>query len=76
MADVLAWYQASLAPLSAYSLRQAVAVTRRVSGLDAALDEPLDVAERHYLETLLPSHDGNEGIEAYLERRAPTWRDR
>ena len=75
MADVTAWYQATLAPLSAYSLRQGVAVTRHVSGLDAAVDKPLNAAERHYLETLLPSHDGNEGIEAYLERRKPTWKD-
>ena len=69
------WYQEVLAPLSAYVLRQGVDITRRASGLDSALNGPLDEAERHYLEALLPSHDGNEGIEAYLDRRIPTWKD-
>ncbi len=74
-AALLAWYRERLAPLSAFSLRVATRAAREGSGLLAALDAPLRAAERLYLERLLPSHDGNEGIAAFLARRAPVWRD-
>ena len=48
---------------------------REASGLLAALEGPLEAAERRYVERLLPSHDGNEGIEAFIEKRAPQWVD-
>ncbi|MEB2311010.1 MAG: enoyl-CoA hydratase/isomerase family protein [Sorangiineae bacterium] len=72
-AAALGWYDAALAGLSAYSLRQAVTAVRR--SMASALGAELDAAERHYLESLLPSHDGNEGITAFLEKRAPVWTD-
>ena len=72
---VLGWYERTLGPLSAFSLREAVGAARAGSGLVAALGEPLDAAERRYVARLLPSHDGNEGIEAFLEKRAPRWVD-
>lgn len=72
----LAWYARVVAPLSAFSLRQACLAARRGSGLLEALGAPLDRAEKQYLSALLPSHDGNEGITAFLERRAPVWEDR
>ena len=37
---------------------------------------PLDEAERQYVAELLPSHDANEGIASFLERRKPAWEDR
>lgn len=74
-AELLAWYRKHLAPLSAYSLRQATRAVREGSGLLAALGAPLDAAERLYLERLVPSHDGNEGIDAFLARRVPAWKD-
>ncbi len=74
-AGLLSWYRTHLKPHSAYSLRQAVRAARQVSGALACLAEPLDAAERLYLEALLPSHDGNEGIEAFLAKRAPQWSD-
>jgi len=70
---VLEWYRATLRPLSAYALRQAVSASRRGSGLAAALGVTLDEIERQYLERVAASHDGNEGIDAYIGRRAPNW---
>jgi cyclohexa-1,5-dienecarbonyl-CoA hydratase len=75
-ADVLSWYREYLAPLSAFALRQATRAARNASGLLRALGEVLDDAERQYVSELLPSHDGEEGIVAFLERRTPRWEDR
>ncbi len=72
---LLTWYRKRLEPLSAFALRQATAAARRASGLLDDLDRNLAAAEQLYLERLLPSHDGNEGIEAFLERRKPVWKD-
>lgn len=72
---LLEWYRNTLAPLSAHSLREAVATTRTASGLLASLGAPLEAAERRYVERLVPSHDGNEGIEAFLAKRPPKWVD-
>ncbi len=70
-----AWYRKRLEPLSAFALRQASAAARRASGFLDSLDRALAAAEELYLEQLLPSHDGNEGIEAFLEKRRPVWQD-
>lgn len=71
----LAWYRSHLRPLSAHALRQAVRAARQGSALLAALADPLDAAERLYVDRVLASHDGNEGIEAFLSRRPPAWKD-
>lgn len=71
----LAWYDENLSELSAFALRQAVSAARRGSGMLALLDGALAGAERQYLEELLPSHDGNEGIEAFIDKRDPVWKD-
>lgn len=75
-AEVFAWYREHLAPLSAFGIRQATKVSRRASGLLRALDGALDDAEKQYVAELLPSHDANEGIASFLERRKPAWEDR
>jgi cyclohexa-1,5-dienecarbonyl-CoA hydratase len=71
----LAWYRRTLAPLSAFALRQNVRALRAHPAWQAALGAALDAAERQYIAELLPSHDGNEGIAAFLARRSPVWRD-
>ncbi len=68
-----AWYDATFDALSAFSLRQAVTAVR--SSALADFDEGIAAAERHYLASLLPSHDGNEGIAAFLDKRSPRWSD-
>lgn len=70
---LLEWYRVKLRPLSAHALR-----TARRACLDATEDvlgATLDRLERRYFVDVLESHDGNEGIEAYLEKRAPQWTD-
>jgi cyclohexa-1,5-dienecarbonyl-CoA hydratase len=36
----------------------------------------LEQTERIYLEDLMRTHDAEEGIRAFLERREPKWEDR
>jgi cyclohexa-1,5-dienecarbonyl-CoA hydratase len=74
-AAALEWYRATLRPLSAFALRQAALAVRRGSGLIDRLGAPLDAVEQQYVTALLDSHDGNEGIEAFLAKRPPEWRD-
>lgn len=73
--DVLSWYRSGPAHLSAAALRTAVRAARLGAGADQLLDERLDALEELYLERVLPSRDGNEGIEAFLARRPPRWED-
>jgi cyclohexa-1,5-dienecarbonyl-CoA hydratase len=75
-AAALEWYRANLRPLSAFALRQAALAVRRASGLVDRLGAPLEAVERQYMTAVLGSHDGNEGIEAFLAKRTPEWRDR
>ena len=37
---------------------------------------PLLEMERLYLEELMATHDAQEGLQAFLEKRQPTWKDR
>ncbi len=72
---VVRWFRELLAPLSAQALRTAARAMRDASGLTAALGAPLTELERRYAAEVLTSHDGVEGIEAFLARRAPRWED-
>jgi cyclohexa-1,5-dienecarbonyl-CoA hydratase len=73
--ELVEWYRKNLRPLSAFSIRQANRVARIGSGLVTALQTPLDTIERQYVEEVLASNDGNEGISAFIERRKPVWKD-
>ena len=72
---LLAWYRETLRPLSAFALRQGTKALRAATGYLDELDRSLRATEDQYVRQVLQSHDGNEGIEAFLERRRPTWRD-
>jgi cyclohexa-1,5-dienecarbonyl-CoA hydratase len=58
-------------PRSALSLRLATRAVRERRRPE--IERRLDEAERLYLEELLPTHDGVEGIKAFMERRNPVW---
>lgn len=74
-AFALDWFQRTLAPLSAIALRHGVRAARRGAQLEASLGDTLAAVERQYLDDVVKSHDGNEGIEAFLARREPVWRN-
>ncbi|MBI5494540.1 MAG: enoyl-CoA hydratase/isomerase family protein [Deltaproteobacteria bacterium] len=71
---LMKWYKGNLHGLSAFSLRQATLAVRTDSGAVDAFTDALAAAEKRYLGPLLHSQDGNEGIEAFLAKRAPAWR--
>jgi len=70
-AAALAWFDEHLAPRSAAALACAVAAARapRVRELRERLAE----VERLYLDRLMVTRDANEGLAAFLAKRAPVW---
>lgn len=70
---IATYVEAHFVPRSPLSLRVA---TRVVRGLQRdEIERRLDEAERRYVEELLPTHDGVEGINAFLEKRPPVWKN-
>lgn len=73
--DPGAWWRAlyaeQLAPMSASSLRLAERAARL--SLLRRMEAELPALERLYLDELMATRDANEGIQAFLERRRPTW---
>jgi cyclohexa-1,5-dienecarbonyl-CoA hydratase len=70
---VEAWFARALARYSAESLRHAVRAAR--APVVAALERDLAEAERLYLTELMATHDANEGVRAFLDKRPPRWKD-
>jgi cyclohexa-1,5-dienecarbonyl-CoA hydratase len=70
-AAALAYFDTHLAPKSAAALQCAVAAARGplIRDLRARLTE----VEGVYLNRLMKTRDANEGLAAFLARRAPTW---
>ena len=67
----LQYFDQHLAPKSAAALACAVAAAR--GPLIRALRSRLQEVETLYLERLMKTHDANEGLAAFLARRAPSW---
>jgi cyclohexa-1,5-dienecarbonyl-CoA hydratase len=72
-AETDAWFERTMAKHSAEALRHAVRVARLP--IERALGEELDEVERLYLLDLGVTHDAVEGVQAFLEKRAPRWKD-
>jgi cyclohexa-1,5-dienecarbonyl-CoA hydratase len=68
-----AWFDRHLASRSGIALSHAARASRLV--VRAQAEPALTAAERQYLDELLETRDGVEGVEAWLEKRAPVWRD-
>ena len=67
------WIQANILPKSAHSLRVAAKAARWQ--FNERLREDLKAYQGVYANELIKSHDGNEGINAFLEKRKPVWKD-
>lgn len=70
---VEAYIEEQILPKSASSLRLAVTAAR--SAFNVTLLEHLPRLEKLYTGTLMETHDANEGIKAFLEKRKPQWRN-
>jgi len=71
LAEAEAWTVQQILPKSASSLRFAVRAAR--AAFNDSLLERLGQLERLYVSELMATHDANEGIAAFLQRRPPTW---
>lgn len=65
------WFDTYLAPHSATALSHAAMASRLT--LRGPAEAALDTAERDYLSGLLKTADAREGVQAWLEKRAPKW---
>jgi len=74
MEGVDAWTEKHILPKSASSLRFAVRAAR--FQFNETLRKKLPELEKLYVSELMSTHDANEGIESFLERRKPKWEDR
>jgi cyclohexa-1,5-dienecarbonyl-CoA hydratase len=72
-AAALAWAKTHLLPRSASSLRLAVRALR--AGWRRRFEADLAEAERLYLVDLMKTGDAVEGLEAFLAKRPPAWRN-
>ncbi len=68
-----AWIASELQPQSAVALRHAMRAVRLP--MREGLLRDLDAVERLYLDELMRTNDAREGIEAFLAKRAPQWKD-
>jgi cyclohexa-1,5-dienecarbonyl-CoA hydratase len=73
-AAALEWHRRYLLPLSAAALEQAVLAARHE--LRRALEQDLPALERQYLQRLMATADAREGLQAFIQRRTPTWTHR
>jgi cyclohexa-1,5-dienecarbonyl-CoA hydratase len=70
----LEWARRHLGPHSASSLRFAARALR--AGFTARVREDLPAVEVLYLKELMGTTDAREGLDAFLSKRRPTWKNR
>lgn len=73
-AAAIAWAKRELLPLSSSSLRLAQKAVRL--GLASRFDRDIEHVERLYRDELMRTADAVEGLNAFLEKRAPSWSQR
>ena len=73
-AAIHGWYERFAAPRSAVALRHAAVAAR--AGLRVQALATLRDLERQYLDELMHTTDAAEGCAAFMEKRAPVWRNR
>jgi cyclohexa-1,5-dienecarbonyl-CoA hydratase len=73
-AAAIAYFESHLVKRSAAALACAVAAVR--GPVIARVKRRLAEVERIYLDTLMATRDANEGLSAFLARRAPSWEHR
>lgn len=69
-----AWIEANLLPHSAAALHHAIRAVR--APLAGGFRRDLAAVEKLYLEDLMRTEDAREGIEAFLAKRKPQWKNR
>lgn len=67
------WIEQYILPKSASSLRYAVKAARK--GFNQKLSVYLPELEEMYTQQLMNTQDANEGIESFLEKRSPVWKN-
>jgi cyclohexa-1,5-dienecarbonyl-CoA hydratase len=67
------WFNRHLRPRSAVALSHAAEASRLT--LRAVAEPALAMAERQYLSRLLHTADAAEGIQAWIDKRPPVWKD-
>lgn len=70
---VTEWIGQHILPKSAVALRVATKVVRK--RFTERLKEDLKYYESVYMNELMKSHDGKEGLNSFLEKRKPVWKD-
>lgn len=72
--DEVSNFIAKLSALSAIVLR----ITKRATlqGLALSFEEALAYSEELYLKRLMKTEDATEGLQAFMEKRKPVWKDR
>ncbi len=74
LAGVDTWLEKQILPKSAASLRYAVKAARLE--FNDIIKNKLRLQEQLYLNELMATHDANEGIQSFLEKRKPTWQNK
>ncbi len=72
--DEFAEFIGKLKQLSTVVLRHAKRAIQM--GLTFDFENKIDLLEQFYLEELMRTHDANEGLQAFLEKRPPKWENR
>ena len=67
-------YIESFSNLSSIVLQYSKKAFKLALGID--FDTQLDIVEEFYLKELMSTHDANEGLQAFLEKRSPNWQNR